>query len=78
MVSAIYKALNIHISSKDLSFEDIETDSHFFNESPITKKKPQGDKRVGGRSSNILDTSYSALSSRSFIYELNSNKNLNS
>jgi len=67
MVSAIYKALNIHIS-KDLSFEDIEAECHYFNESPITKRKPQGEKRVGGRSSNILDTSYSALSSRSFIY----------
>jgi energy-converting hydrogenase A subunit M len=37
MVNAIYKALNIHIAEKDLSCDDLEVESNYFDESPIPK-----------------------------------------
>lgn len=67
IISAIYKALNMHTNSKDMSFDDIEAESNYFDESPITKRTPKPTRRIGGRSSNGLDTSVSHISSRSFI-----------
>ena len=75
IVNAIYKALNIHIS-KDMSFDDLQAESNYFDESPIIKRNVQVNNRIGGRSSGILDTSHSQISSRSFIHDLNSHKNI--
>lgn len=65
MVSAIYKALNIHIN-KDISLEDVNAEFNCFDESPITKRVSNLDRRPKTKS-RALDTSYSCISSRSFI-----------